>query len=224
MWKDMSRREVKTAALSPINFSKPKRKDSQLKDILEKSGKLKGQVRYFTKLTADDLRDLRDLAPNAAIFTSVDLSDTDSASELDTETNLPEPVKAVYDKQLRGLPPHVIKQKSLEMFQRVRKKLTSDQCEALEFTTREQSKCRAWHTHREGRITSTNLHHLCTAGEPTDNDIKNIMHYKTEDLQVPAIRWGRQMEDTARKCYIEEMSKGHTNFFARLSLTSWCIT
>lgn len=25
------------------------------------------------------------------------------------------------------------------------------------------------------------------------------------------------MEDTARKCYIEEMSKGHTNFFARLS-------
>jgi len=40
MWKDMSRREFKTAALSQINFSKPKRRDRQLKDIPEKSGKL----------------------------------------------------------------------------------------------------------------------------------------------------------------------------------------
>lgn len=173
---------------------------------------------YIIELNTDDLRELRVLAPNAAILTSMDLSDTDSASESDTETNLPEPLTSVYDKQLRGIPPNVLKEKSLEMFQRLGKKLTSDQCEALEFTTREQSKCRAWHTHREGRITSTNLHHLCTAKELTDNDLKNIMHYnKTEDLQVPAILWGRQMEDTARKCYIEEMSKGHTNFFVKLS-------
>ncbi|XP_051562486.1 putative helicase mov-10-B.1 isoform X2 [Myxocyprinus asiaticus] len=169
------------------------------------------------ELTDNDLRELS-LAPYAAIPTSMDLSDANSASESDIETNLPEPLTSVYDKQLRGLPPHVLKEKSLEMFQRLRKKLTLDQCETLELTTREQSKCRAWHTHREGRITSTNFHLLCTAAEPTDNDIKNIMHYnKTEDLQVPAVLWGREKEATARKDYIEQTSKGHANFFARLS-------
>jgi len=54
---------------------------------------------YIIELTADDLRELRGIAPDAAIFTSMDLSETDSASESDSETNLP----AVYDKHLRGL-------------------------------------------------------------------------------------------------------------------------
>lgn len=62
---------------------------------------------YIIELTNDDLRELRGLAANAAILTSMDLSDSDCASELDTETNLREPLTSVYDKQLMGLPPHV---------------------------------------------------------------------------------------------------------------------
>ncbi|XP_051985600.1 putative helicase mov-10-B.1 [Xyrauchen texanus] len=170
------------------------------------------------ELTDNDLRENRSIAPYAAIPTSMDVSDQDSASESDIETNLPEPLSSVYDKPLRGLPPQVLKEKSLEIYQRLKNKLTLDQCETLERTTREQSKCTAWHTHREGRITSTNFHLWCKDAEPKDNDIINIMHYnKTEGPQVQAVFWGREMEDTARKCYIEQMSKGHVNFSARLS-------
>lgn len=56
---------------------------------------------------------------------------------------------------------------------------------------RGESKCWALHTQRKGKITSTNFHHLCIAGEATDNDIKNIMHTnKTQDLQGLVAIWG----------------------------------
>ncbi len=57
------------------------------------------------ELTNDDLMQL--VSP---VWTSV----TDSTSESDNETSLPEPLTSVYDKQLRGLPSHVLKEKSLE--------------------------------------------------------------------------------------------------------------
>lgn len=38
------------------------------------------------------------------------------------------------------------------------------------------------------------------------------MQYDANELTVPAVMWGRQMEDTARQCYVTEMRKTHTNF------------
>jgi len=37
------------------------------------------------------------------------------------------------------------------------------------------------------------------------------MQYDTKELTVPAVMWGRQMEDTARQCYETEMRNTHTN-------------
>lgn len=50
---------------------------------------------HITEFTNDDLRELRDLASRAALLTSMDLSDTDSASESDTEMR---PLTSVFDK------------------------------------------------------------------------------------------------------------------------------
>ncbi|KAJ8011118.1 hypothetical protein DPEC_G00054870 [Dallia pectoralis] len=134
--------------------------------------------------------------------------------------DLPEPLTALYDPDLRDVPTHVIQLKSNEAFQRLKDNLTRDQCETLELASKEQSKCPAWHQHRIGRITSTAFHRVCTASEDTDNMnlVKRTMHYGDSDLhRVPAVLWGINMEDTARKHYTEEMSKIHDNFCVQLS-------
>ena len=42
--------------------------------------------------------------------------------------------------------------------------------------------------------------------------MKLIMQYDATDLTVPAVMWGKQMEDTARTNYETEMKKIHMNF------------
>uniref|UniRef100_A0A8C8EZC9 YqaJ viral recombinase domain-containing protein n=1 Tax=Oncorhynchus tshawytscha TaxID=74940 RepID=A0A8C8EZC9_ONCTS len=170
------------------------------------------------------MAELKFLTLKSTVLTRIvkDHSDVDTASG-DSNTNtedLPEPLTALYDANLRDLSPPEIKEKSEEAFQRLKQKLTRDQCESLELTSKEQSKCQAWHTNRIGRITSTAFHRVCTAGRNTDkiNLVKKTMHYNDSELHhVPAVLWGRDMEDTARKYYTEEMSKIHANFSVKLS-------
>ena len=58
----------------------------------------------YSELTDEDIAELKVLAPNAAVLTTMDFSDTDSASESDTETeDLPEPLVALYEANLRCL-------------------------------------------------------------------------------------------------------------------------
>uniref|UniRef100_A0AAY5KB43 YqaJ viral recombinase domain-containing protein n=1 Tax=Esox lucius TaxID=8010 RepID=A0AAY5KB43_ESOLU len=135
-------------------------------------------------------------------------------------SDLPEPLTALYDPNLTDAPPHRIQEKSKEAFQQMKANLTRDQCETLELTSKEQSKCQAWHQHRIGRITSTAFHRVCTASEGTDktNLVKKTMHYGDSELhRVPAVLWGIDKEDTARKHYTDEMSKIHDNFSVQLS-------
>lgn len=69
---------------------------------------------HITELTDDDLWELRDIAPRAAILTSMNLSDTDSASESDSDMSLPEPLPSMFDDRLRGLQPDTVKERCLE--------------------------------------------------------------------------------------------------------------
>lgn len=145
------------------------------------------------------MAELKFLTPKSTVLTRMakDHNDVDTAS-VDANTNtedLPEPLTALYDANLSDLSPPEIKEKSEEAFQRSKQKLTRDQCETLELTSKEQSKCQAWHTNRIRWITSTAFHRVCTAGRNTDkiNLVKKTMHYNDSELHhVPAVLWGKR--------------------------------
>jgi putative phage-type endonuclease len=177
---------------------------------------------YFvhSELTDEDIAELKLLAPDAAVLTTMELSDTDSATESDTEAgDLPEPLVALYDANLRCLCKNQLQERSEETFEKLRMGLTNEQCVNLELTTKNQAQSQAWHTHRNGRITSTTLHRVYTVVTETAklNLVKQVMHYNKQDLShVPAVLWGRDMEDTARRQYTEIMKAQHSNFEVEL--------
>ncbi|CAL8398612.1 unnamed protein product [Arctogadus glacialis] len=84
MWIHTSKREVKPARLSEISFRKAKRTDTQLKPV-----RVKRRQNNVNELTDEDIAELKLLAPNAAVLTTMELSDTDSATESDTEAEDP---------------------------------------------------------------------------------------------------------------------------------------
>lgn len=109
----------------------------------------------YSELTDEDIAELKVMAPNAIVLTKMDFSDTDSASESDTETeDLPEPL---YDANLWCLCQNELQERSEETFEKLGKELTNEQCVNIELTIKNHV-----HTHRTGRITSTTLHHVCT--------------------------------------------------------------
>ena len=169
-------------------------------------------------LTDEDILELRTVAPKAVILTSMDNSDTDTASETeDCDTpadNLPEPLVGLYDADLRGLNLNEIQERSELTFNQIKQRLTHEQCVNLEVTTKEQAQSKPWHTHRTGRITSTTFHRACTvkADSAKIKLVKDIMHYDNVDLNCNAVLWGRENEDIARRQYIEAMQKKHTHF------------
>lgn len=88
-------------------------------------------------LTDDDIKELQIIAPGAAVLTSLENSDTDTASDTDTEehSNLPEPLTVLFDGTLRELSPQELQVKSEDTFHRLKNKLQPHQCERLEFVT-----------------------------------------------------------------------------------------
>lgn len=172
-----------------------------------------------SELTDDDLKELCVVVPDAAVLTSMDNSDTDTASsdnDTDDRPDLPELLTALYDPTLRELPPQEIQARSEDLFHRLRTKLRPDQCEKLETITQQQSQSKDWHTHRAGRITSSTFHRVCRSTDKTSKaSLMKIMHYDKKELNVPAVLWGKEMEDTARQYYANEITKNHQDLQVR---------
>ena len=85
-------------------------------------------------------------------------------------------------------------------------KLSYSQVAALEAATRAQSKSELWVILHNGRLTSSRFGEILRRRVTTDPTrlILDIMGYNgpLEHLP-PAIRWGRESEAKARKCYLE---------------------
>ncbi|XP_024859127.1 uncharacterized protein LOC112450070 [Kryptolebias marmoratus] len=209
-WLLTSRREVKAARLSEICVRRPKWTATGL---LQQARRNHGKVNV-KEVTDEHIKKLKALAPKAAVLTSLDCSDTDTASESENE-DLLEPLAALYDENLRGVSSNELREKSDETFFRLKKTMTQEKCVNLESITKNQAQSQAWQTHRIGRITSTTLHRVCTVRTETAKThlVKQIMHYDNKDLSgINAIKWGRDNEPTARKSYTKAMKAHHQNF------------
>lgn len=168
-------------------------------------------------LTDEDIMELHEIAPHAAALTSLENSDTDTASSgSDTETEeelcLPDPLTALYDSSLRQFCPHEIQIRSKEVYKQLQTNLQPIQYQKLELITRQQSQSKVWFTYRAGRITSTKFHRVCTTDKISIECLKDIMQYSNSPLEVPSVRWGKSMEAVARQCYAEHAAKKHEDF------------
>lgn len=151
--------------------------------------------------------------------------DTASESELveDLPEGLPEPLTAMYDPTLGQQNAVGIAKKCEEAYLNMKRNIHPDQCERLEAKTKQQAKSQDWHTPREGRITSTTFHSVCTGNGDhlSETTLKKIMHYDDTNIQVQAVVWGREQEEMARECYAKEVNKIHKN--AKVSLCGFAI-
>ncbi|XP_049923486.1 uncharacterized protein LOC126404346 [Epinephelus moara] len=154
-------------------------------------------------------------------------SDTDTASESGDAVDpvdppeLPEPLTAMYEPALRQQTPVDLREKCEEAYLNMKRHIHPDQCKRLEATTKQQAKSNDWYTHRACRITSTTFYSVCTGDYLSKSTLEKIMHYNDSNIEVPAVVWGREKEETARQCYIKEAKKKHQNI--KVSLCGFVI-
>ncbi|ELU08579.1 hypothetical protein CAPTEDRAFT_211242, partial [Capitella teleta] len=165
-------------------------------------------------ISSTDIAALQAAAPTAAFFSSISIdqdSDTDTASE--GESDVPSPLSTLYDPSAKDLSPEDLSARC--GFVSCNLRLTSDQVSALEEVTRTQAESRTWHVHRIGRVTASIVHKMCS-GCPDREKLKTVMRYASFSLShVPAVKWGRDKENTARLPYEQQMQALHQDFHLR---------
>lgn len=94
-------------------------------------------------------------------------------------------------------------------------KITEDEAAYLEQSTKLQSQCLLWHTHRTGRITASKFAAVSRANlsKPPMSLVKQIMNEtKFDSMKVPALHWGITNEPKACNEYIERAIEVHEGF------------
>uniref|UniRef100_A0A8C6U5J1 YqaJ viral recombinase domain-containing protein n=1 Tax=Neogobius melanostomus TaxID=47308 RepID=A0A8C6U5J1_9GOBI len=218
------KKEGRTSPLSKINFSRPKQNAESLTSVAPKypmtnfySPEIDNRILY-AEINDQDLMQLKSVFPTAAILTSVvggGSSETDTASETEEEMlSLLEPLTSLYDPTAKTLPPEDVQQRCIGLMHSLQISTTAEALAQLELVTREQAKCQDWHVHRMGRVTGSVLHRVASLQDNTPRlkIVEKIMQYNRKDLDLPALNWGRDMEETARKAYNTAMEQMHTGF------------
>ena len=131
----------------------------------------------------------------------------------DEEPNLPPLLSSLYSDKYRELSPLDLEAKCQEVFPTLT--VTKSEALYLEHATRKQNGCLEWFDHRVGRITASTAYAVVHTRTdfPSKSLIKQICstHYN-QAVMVPALEWGRNNEDVARKAYKERQTASHSGF------------
>lgn len=219
------RKNAVPTLLQNINFKRP-RKDQLPEENEPKENPVlhysaKENWSYCFKLKSADLAKLREIAPEAAFFTSLtnvsndNVSDRDTATADENEENLlPEPITSIFDYEAVNLQDLTL----MERYNEFKKAYCQENYETLASVTSDQSLSKAWKLHRFGRITASNFHEVLhrRASNTSNSLLFKIMGY-TNPPTLPAMTYGREKEDIARNYYLEVMKKEHLNFTLKTS-------
>lgn len=172
---------------------------------------------------ADVYNSLFECHPSAVVFSVVPGYDLPAQSQQSTinrdDPHLPAPLDDLYDSQSITLPGCEFEQLCSQVFDKI--KISKEEAEFLERSTRSQSSSVVWHEHRKGRITSSYFSdvfkHICTLKSYPTSLVKKILQYEGISQHIPALKWGREKEAEARTSYIKDMEEKHTNFVVRLA-------
>ena len=131
------------------------------------------------------------------------------------EPNLPSMLTDLYDPKYTSLAGTELVSYISATFEDL--KVTQEEAMFLEGSTRTQSLSQTWHDYRKGHITSSRFHdvlHYSFKAYPL-SIIRSIMQYNSVSINVPALKWGREHEDSARMEYVALMKEKHVNFSVR---------
>ena len=230
-WK-ASRKSVQPATIKSIDFSRakkhslPKVSGSFLQVNETKHYSCSDPTKTRNPISNEKLKDLYRIYPQAAIFTSLDVtsfqsvnegtasvtcdigSDTDSDTE--NENNIiPEPLVSLFDPTAINMDESELKVKSKILYQQYVASNYQNSFDNLEVITRKQSLSSAWRVHRAGRITASICKQVSKM-QKSDSLIKTIMQY-SPSLSSKFTAHGIEMEPIAKDCFITIMSKSHRN-------------
>ena len=116
---------------------------------------------------------------------------------------LPPSLRDLYRKELCNASHDVLNeecQKILESFS-----VDIEQLAYVEESTRNQNKSATWYNQRIGRITGS-IAHQALSTPPSQSLIKRICQSQCHTINSPALKWGRDHESEALKCYVSAMS------------------
>lgn len=93
-------------------------------------------------------------------------------------------------------------------------RVTQQQVDAVEASTKSQSKSPLWFNMRSGRVTASRFKaasHTSTAS-PSISLIMSICHPEMNKFRTASVRWGCEHEEDARRKYLQTMSLSHRDF------------
>ena len=124
---------------------------------------------------------------------------------------VPKSFVELFDEKHRALKKEVLLQKSKEVFLSL--SVTDGQSQAIELATRSQRLSSEWYNQRQGCITASSFYDVFTFKEKSDskNLLKRLLLPK-DISHLPAVKWGIEKEDTARKEYVAKISPLHQGF------------
>ena len=218
---DRSRRQAEPAPLKQISFRRPKKDETVPNVPTVNAENLTGYwvpdpYKFSTDKQRATLDSLRAIAPKAAVFSSISLyaeesdgESTDTADEDDLNT-LPELLTSLFDPtKINITDEKELVRISGNLYEEYKDQSTINQYNNLTKVTKKQRLSDKWMLYRAGRITASNCKKafILNVSKPAKSTIESIMQYKT--AKGKEINYGKKMEETAFKCYVNELSKKH---------------
>ena len=219
-WKK-SRRYAEPAPLKNIDFRRPK-KDSCVPN--ETKGSKQLEKPYCSKdpsvsgetSATNKLKELRKLAPNAAIFTSIlDSSSDDDRNNSETDTGDEDESNCISEPLTSLFVPQAINFTNDELQEHCKNHTKGIKIVTVyhKFTSMcITSASRTWQLQRAGRITASISKQAFQVGKSVDYPkslMNSVMQY-SESIDVAATRYGKRMEKEAKRDYINLATKSHS--------------
>ena len=214
--------QVEPAPISCIDFRKPKRgseTDEQLTTgtCSTSTCSAANNVPPLTKHEEENFfKTLKEILPTSAILSMVYEQDSGSTSGTVNRRlvrKLPTPLLHLKDPKYEKMAESELTSACEKAFNDL--KVTEDEAKYLEESTKLQSQCLLWHTHRGGRITASRFSAVSRANwaKPPMSLVKQIMSVTNiNSMKVPALQWGITNEPKACAKYVESATELHEGF------------
>ena len=158
----------------------------------------------------EKLVQLREICPNAAIFTSLPSSKRDNPASLtdyDTVTAeenedslLLEPLTSLFDCNAINMKGVLLQEFAVKKVSDYESSFNQDFYDRIAEITISQSLSNVWRLRRVGRITASNFYDVihCKSGK-SKTLLNKLMNYVAVPPNLPSLVYGREMEAVARK-------------------------
>ena len=122
----------------------------------------------------------------------------------------------LFDAKYKRLNKETLLQKSEEIFLSLT--VTDEESKVIESVTHSQRDSSEWYSQRQGRITASLFHDVFAyKGKSNPDSLLKRLLLPVDISHIPAIKWGIEKEDLARRHYIAEMASLHQGFQCTMS-------